>query len=81
MIADRRECPKCGRRMQLGFCLDSKHERRGLTEWVSGPPEKSFWMGLKIKGRQVIPVTVFRCERCGFLESYAVTDLTPQQGG
>ena len=59
--------------MHPGFFLDSKHgERRGLTEWVAGAPEKSFWMGLKIKGRQVLPVTVFRCERCGFLESYAL---------
>jgi hypothetical protein len=73
MIDDRRKCPKCDRRMHAGFFLDSKHgERRGLTEWVAGAPEKSFWMGLKIKGRQVLPVTVFRCERCGFLESYAL---------
>ena len=73
MPSDRLECPKCGRRMQPGFLLDSKHgDRRGATEWVEGLPEKSFWMGLKIKGRQVLPVTAFRCERCGFVESYAL---------
>jgi hypothetical protein len=58
--------------MHRGYFLDSKHgDRRGLTEWVEGVPVRSFWMGLKIKGRQVLPVTVYRCERCGFLESYA----------
>ena len=73
MPSDRHECPKCGRQMHPGYFLDSKHgERRGATEWVAGPPQKSFWMGLKIKGREVVPVTVFRCERCGFLESYAL---------
>ena len=73
MIPDRHDCPKCGRRMEPGFFLEYKDgDRRGLTQWVSGPAEKSLWMGIKIKGRQVLPVTVFRCERCGFLESYAV---------
>jgi hypothetical protein len=58
--------------MLPGYLLDGRHaDRRHATEWVAGAPEKSFWMGLKIKGRQVLPVTVFRCERCGFLESYA----------
>ena len=62
--------------MHPGYFLDSKHgDRRGATEWVAGAPEKSFWMGLKIKGRQVQPVTVHRCERCGFLESYAAPSL------
>jgi predicted nucleic-acid-binding Zn-ribbon protein len=76
MPSDRHECPKCGRQMQPGYFLDSKHgERRGATEWVEGVPVRSFWMGLKIKGRQVLPVTVYRCERCGFLESYAAPRL------
>lgn len=62
--------------MHLGYFLDSKHgERRGATEWVEGAPVRSFWMGLKIKGRQVLPVTVYRCDRCGFLESYAAPRL------
>jgi hypothetical protein len=62
--------------MHPGYILDSKHgDRRGVTEWIAGLPEKSFWMGLKIKGRQRLPVTAYRCERCGFLESYALPAL------
>jgi hypothetical protein len=71
MIPDRHDCPKCGHRMHPGFYLDSKHDWRGQTEWVEGAPQRSFWMGIKLKGRQVLPVVAYRCERCGFLESYA----------
>ena len=61
--------------MQRGFLLESKHQDwPGPTEWVSGAPERSIWTGLKLKGRDVIPITVFRCERCGFLEAYALPD-------
>ena len=66
------ECPKCRRPMQRGFLLDGRHaERRSVSEWVEGAPEKSFWSGLKIGDRRVMPVTTWRCERCGYLESYA----------
>jgi hypothetical protein len=58
--------------MQPGFFLEGKEgDWRSLTEWVEGSPERSVWTGIKIKGRQVLPVTVYRCEQCGFLESYA----------
>ena len=66
------ECPKCGRSMHPGYLLESKHaDRQAATEWVAGPPEKSFWTGVTTKNRTVLPVTVYRCERCGYLESYA----------
>ncbi len=66
------ECPKCRRSMQRGYLLDGRHgEQRAVSEWVEGMPEKSFWSGLKIGERRVMPVTVYRCDRCGYLESYA----------
>jgi hypothetical protein len=66
------ECPKCKRPMSVGFVLEHGHnERRGVTHWVEGLPEKSFWAGLVTKNRRVLPITTWRCERCGFLESYA----------
>jgi hypothetical protein len=58
--------------MSAGFLLDRGHGNSlAPTTWQDGPPEKSFWTGLKTKGHQQIPVTVYRCESCGFLESYA----------
>jgi hypothetical protein len=58
--------------MHAGYVLDhGDRGARGVAQWVAGAPEKSFWMGLTTKDRAVLPVTTFRCERCGYLESYA----------
>jgi hypothetical protein len=71
-VPERLECPRCGRAMQAGYLLDhGDHNARMVSSWVAGTPEKSFWTGLKTKDRTVLPVTTYRCERCGFLESYA----------
>jgi len=58
--------------MEPGFLIDRGHLNALETaQWVEGEPEKSFWTGLKTKGRDRHPVTTYRCERCGYLESYA----------
>lgn len=65
-------CPKCDGRMAGGFVVD--HGDNGqvhVSTWQSGEPQKSFWAGLKQVKAQQKPVSTFRCERCGFLESYA----------
>jgi hypothetical protein len=60
--------------MEPGFVLDKGHHNsRGEQQWVEGEPERSFWHGLKTKGREQHPVRTFRCERCGYLESYATS--------
>lgn len=59
--------------MQQGFVPDGgNHGSFAIPQWIEGPPERSFWTGLKLKGRTRIPVTTFRCERCGLLECYAL---------
>ncbi len=66
------KCPKCSGEMEVGFLLEFAQGNRGsATQWVSGPPEKSFWMGLKLDARARHDVTTCRCKTCGFLESYA----------
>ena len=58
--------------MVEGFLLEAgDNNARMVTRWVEGSPEKSFWTGLKIKDRDVMPVSTFRCPHCGYLESYA----------
>ncbi|HEX8692403.1 MAG TPA: hypothetical protein VF746_08300 [Longimicrobium sp.] len=65
-------CVKCGTPMDFGFLLDRGESNTRLTlEWVEGQPEKSFWAGLKLKGRRRIPVAAVRCQRCGYVELYA----------
>lgn len=64
--------------MYPGYLLELKDaDRRTVTEWVSGTPEKSFWRGMTTKDRMVLPVTMYRCERCGFLEAYALAPAAP----
>ena len=64
-------CPKCRTTMEPGFVLDQSHGVMAQSAWIEGAPERSFWSGVKLKGRERIPVMTYRCPRCGFLESYA----------
>ena len=65
-------CLRCGGSMEQGFVADKAHQSRPEVQtWVGGAPERSFWTGLRLKDRKVIPVSTFRCEKCGYLESYA----------
>lgn len=66
-----KECPKCQGSMGEGFIIDHLHGGYGVSSWLEGVPVKSFWRGLKLQGRQPMEVRTFRCNRCGFLESYA----------
>ena len=65
-------CPKCAGPMAEGFLLElMDHGSHVPTRWVEGAPEPSFWTGVKVKDRAMLPITTYRCGRCGFLESYA----------
>ena len=67
------ECPRCRNgRMTEGFVLDRGHgSMKKIQEWVEGEPVKSFWLGVKTSGREALEITTYRCDRCGYLESYA----------
>jgi predicted RNA-binding Zn-ribbon protein involved in translation (DUF1610 family) len=49
-------------------------ERIKPGSWVKGKAEVTFWSGAKIKGKERIEVTAFRCPRCGRVELYAVNE-------
>ena len=67
-----KECPRCRGKMSEGFVLDrGESNSRNVQKWVEGEPVKSFWLGLKAEGREKFAVTTYRCDRCGYLESYA----------
>jgi hypothetical protein len=63
-------CPKCKGQMQEGFPLDKGGMSAG--EWVKGPPEYG-WLGLKWFRKVRVPMTLYRCSSCGYLEAYART--------
>ena len=65
------DCLRCSGQMEPGFVVDEGYGTRTVTKWVAGPPEKSAWTGLKMRGKQRMDITTYRCKRCGYLESYA----------
>ncbi len=64
-------CSKCGGAMEEGFLLEFTHGSLIQSRWLEGKPERAHWTGLKTRGRQELTVMTYRCETCGFLESYA----------
>jgi len=53
--------------MEDGFIPDSQ---LGPEFWVPGPRPSSFWK--KMLGyKNSVPITTYRCTKCGALESYA----------
>lgn len=66
-----KSCPKCGGRMDPGFIADATEHYTKVTNWIEGAPEKSFWGGVKARGRKKLAVETWRCGRCAYLENYA----------
>lgn len=64
-------CPKCQSGMQEGWVLDNAYGSRAISSWVEGEPKVSIWVGVKLEGKTPIPITSYRCTRCGFVEQYA----------
>jgi hypothetical protein len=66
-------CPKCGGRMDEGALLvKDSNGGRGATQWLEGAIERTFFRGIKISGRKLLPIKSWRCNRCGLLETYAL---------
>jgi hypothetical protein len=58
--------------MALGVVLDrGDYNALAEQEWMEGAVVKSRWTGIKTKDRDRYVVHTYRCERCGYLESYA----------
>jgi hypothetical protein len=63
-------CPKCQGEMVQGYVLDLTPIGVRVSEWNAGPPKKAGWASI-IDSTSQIPISTFRCQSCGFLESYA----------
>lgn len=67
-----RDCLRCNGRLEAGFVVDQGHYGSSAIEtWYAGKVERSFWSGIRTKGRDSYEVTTWRCTKCGMLESYA----------
>ena len=58
--------------MAEGFLVDQGYGQIHSSSWQPGQPVKTFWGTVKQLKREQIKVSSWRCQRCGYLESYAV---------
>ena len=79
-------CPKCHGEMVQGFTCEREGPNRKVSTWVEGVPEVVGWLFRQVRRPppdKCVPVGVFRCSSCGFLESYAPPgvhrQVTPNQ--
>jgi hypothetical protein len=69
------KCAKCGGELAEGFVPAEGEVSGGVTTWIAGPPQFGFMGSVKTDGRAAHKVRVFRCSKCGLLESYAPGSL------
>lgn len=66
-------CIKCGGAMEIGAIIDHTNGGKMQSRWVEGEPIESFWRGgIQTDGKEKYKVETYRCQNCGYLESYAV---------
>jgi predicted nucleic-acid-binding Zn-ribbon protein len=64
------KCPKCQRAIQKGYIPDATCGVV-LGTWIGGEVETGFLGAIKLKGKTRRRITTYRCNSCGYLESYA----------
>ena len=73
MSVEANRCLKCNGEMVQGFIFGREGPNRIVSTWVEGAPRKFGWLfqQVEVPANKCVPVGVFRCSACGFLESYA----------
>jgi hypothetical protein len=69
-------CPKCKGEMVQGYVLDFTPTGGRVRKWYSGPPRG--FLNVILDSAEQIPIGTFRCQSCGFLESYAREEFASQ---
>jgi hypothetical protein len=67
-------CFRCQSEMAQGFQYDTGYGVIQVARWVPGLPQKG-WLTGEVRSSQTkqgLPITIFRCPTCGYLESYAL---------
>jgi Domain of unknown function (DUF6487) len=71
-MSEQLACPKCLGAMQEGFILEfTSHASSSASRWVEGVPAKALLFGLRTADKEQHPIQSYRCQACGYLESYA----------
>ena len=64
-------CPECQRVLEGGFLLDHTHGGHVAARWVEGPPERTFWGTLRLRGRRQLTVYAWRGPGCSQVRLFA----------
>jgi hypothetical protein len=65
-------CPKCSASMEKGYIADLTYGCALQSAWTPGEPKpRRILGGVKWSQTGNMAIVTFRCERFGFLESYA----------
>ena len=67
------QCPKCQGAMSEGVIAERGDSGWTITSFLPGAPQVSRWFGLKVRKKDLVPISSWRCGRCGYLESYALS--------
>jgi hypothetical protein len=57
--------------MSEGVIADKGHGQWVIASFLPGAAEVSRWWGLKVRKKDLVPISAWRCGRCGYLENYA----------
>jgi hypothetical protein len=66
------KCAKCDGDLSAGFVVDQGYGIAEASKWQDGEPRSVWYGGVKMSKRDQFGITTFRCDRCGYLESYAL---------
>lgn len=77
---DHKSCSKCAGNMEEGFVADFTEGQSDWSAhqslWVKGDIKKN-WIGMsKLKAQKKYKISTFRCINCGYLESFALEQVT-----
>ena len=64
-------CPKCGEAMSVGFIADWSEGDVRISRWLEGEPVSGWVREVNPDKNDQWKVVTYRCNGCGFLESYA----------
>src|SRR5512140_2962700 len=65
-------CPRCNTTLERGYLADiGQGDATQVANWIGGAPDKH-WYGLKTKGHDKMPLSAYRCDRCGYVELHAL---------
>ena len=58
--------------MEQGFMLEQRDGNlKDVTEWIEGVPQKGIFGIIRTRGLRSLEIEAWRCQRCGYLETYA----------